>query len=57
MPELPRFESHSVPARICLGIAAFSTAMLVFITLWAIIPEKYEFASPGLDFSNGLALW
>ncbi len=38
MPELPRFESHSVPARICLGIAAFSTAMLVLITLVAFTP-------------------
>ncbi|MGY8668571.1 hypothetical protein Q3C01_40245 [Bradyrhizobium sp. UFLA05-109] len=33
MIERPHFDSYSVPARICLGIAIFSAALLVAATL------------------------
>jgi hypothetical protein len=33
MIERPHFDSYSVPARICLGIAIFSAALLVAATV------------------------
>jgi hypothetical protein len=33
MFERPHFDSYSVPARICLGIAIFSAALLVAATV------------------------